>query len=187
MPLLHIPGERMTTVQDRETLSLGDRTLEFIHAPWVHWPETMLTYLREERILFTCDLFGSHYASGTSVEDLGRVWVAKRYYAEIMIPFRGLIQGHLEKIKTLPHRYHRPEPWPGLQEAGATSSRYREWVSDSVKNEVVIPYVSMHHSTAAMVHHLVKALTDRGVGVTPFNLTVTISGSSPWPSWMRQP
>jgi flavorubredoxin len=55
-------------------------------------------------------------------------------------------------------------------------SAYREWVSDSVKNEVVIPYVSMHHSTATMVRHLVKALTDRGVRVTPFNLTVTDIG-----------
>ena len=63
MLLLRIPEERIATVQDRETLSLGDRTLEFIHAPWVHWPETMLTYLREERVLFTCDLFGSHFAT----------------------------------------------------------------------------------------------------------------------------
>ena len=59
---LHIDPERIVTVEDGETLSLGDRTLEFIHAPWVHWPETMLTYLREEKILFTCDFFGSHLA-----------------------------------------------------------------------------------------------------------------------------
>ncbi|MFQ5816141.1 MAG: MBL fold metallo-hydrolase, partial [Candidatus Hydrothermarchaeaceae archaeon] len=48
--LLMIPEERFITVNDKETVSLGDRTLEFIHAPWVHWPETMLTYLREDKI-----------------------------------------------------------------------------------------------------------------------------------------
>ena len=178
MSLLHIPDEKITVVQDRETLSLGDRTLEFIHAPWVHWPETMLTYLREERILFTCDLFGSHYATGDiTVEDLGRVyWAAKRYYAEIMMPFRGLIQGHLEKIRPLPIDIIAPSHGPVYRKPEQILSAYREWVSDSVKNEVVIPYVSMHHSTAAMVSHLVKALTDRGVRVTPFNLTVTDIG-----------
>ena len=176
--LLHIPGEKITTVQDRETLSLGDRTLEFIHAPWVHWPETMLTYLREERILFTCDLFGSHYATGDlSIDEMGRVyWAAKRYYAEIMMPFRGLIQGHLEKIQPLPLEIIAPSHGPVYRKPEQILSAYREWVSDSVKNEVVIPYVSMHHSTATMVRHLVKALTDRGVRVTPFNLTVTDIG-----------
>jgi len=176
--LLRIPEERITTVQDRETLSLGDRTLEFIHAPWVHWPETMLTYLREERILFTCDLFGSHFATAESgIDDLGRVyWSAKRYYAEIMMPFRGLIQGHLEKIKPLPIDIIAPSHGPVYRKPDQILSAYRDWVSDSVKNEVVIPYVSMHHSTAAMVRYLGKALTDRGISVTPFNLTVTDIG-----------
>jgi len=177
-PLLHIPDERIITMQDRETLSLGDRTLELIHAPWVHWPETMLTYLREERILFTCDLFGSHYATGDpAVGDLGRVyWAAKRYYAEIMMPFRGLIQGHLEKIRPLPLDIIAPSHGPVYRKPEQILSAYRDWVSDSVKNEVIIPYVSMHHSTAVMVSHLVKALTDRGIVAIPFNLTVTDIG-----------
>jgi flavorubredoxin len=180
IPLLHIPDEKITTVQDRETLSLGDRTLEFVHAPWVHWPETMFTYLREERILFTCDLFGSHdaYATGEpAVGDLGRVyWGAKRYYAEIMMPFRVLIQGHLEKIKPLPIDIIAPSHGPMYTKPEQILAGYRDWVSDSVKNEVVIAYVSMHHSTAAMVSHLEKALTDRGIVAIPFNLTVTDIG-----------
>ena len=53
--LLSIPDGKFMEVDDRGTVSLGDRTLEFIYAPWVHWPETMFTYLREDRILFTCD------------------------------------------------------------------------------------------------------------------------------------
>ena len=180
IPLLHLPDEKITTVRDRETLSLGDRTLEFIHAPWVHWPETMLTYLQEEHILFTCDLFGSHYAYPEvepAIGDLGRVyWSAKRYYAEIMMPFRVLIQGHLEKIKPLPIDIIAPNHGPVYRKPEQILSAYRDWVSDSVKNEVVIPYVSMHHSTAAMVSHLEKALTDRGIVAIPFNLTATDIG-----------
>jgi flavorubredoxin len=176
--LLHIPADKFTPVQDRETISLGDRTLEFIHAPWVHWPETMFTYIREERILFTCDLFGSHYATGDPfVEELGRVyWAAKRYYAEIMMPFRGIIQGHLEKIRPLPIDIIAPSHGPVYRKPELILSAYHEWVSDSVKNEVVIPYVSMHHSTRAMVRHLEKALMNRGISVIPFNLTVTDVG-----------
>ncbi|TET38171.1 MAG: MBL fold metallo-hydrolase, partial [Dehalococcoidia bacterium] len=88
--LLLIPEERFITVNDKETVSLGDKTLEFIHAPWVHWPETMLTYLREDKILFPCDFFGSHLATtDLYVTDEGQVYeAAKRYYAEIMMPFR---------------------------------------------------------------------------------------------------
>jgi flavorubredoxin len=176
--LLHVPEERIRVVQDREILSLGDRTLEFIHAPWVHWPETMLTYLKEDRILFTCDLFGSHYAMDElQVSDLGRVyWAAKRYYAEIMMPFRGHIQGHLGKIQPLPIDIIAPSHGPVYQKPDLILEAYRDWVSDRVKNEVVIPYVSMHHSTAAMVRHLEKALADRGIPARPFNLTVTDIG-----------
>ena len=98
--LLMIPEGKFITVNDKETISLGDRTLEFIHATWVHWPETMLTYLREDRILFPCDLFGSHLATNNLyVTDEGWVYeAAKRYFAEIMMPFRPNIQKHLEKI-----------------------------------------------------------------------------------------
>ncbi|MGE5831949.1 MAG: FprA family A-type flavoprotein, partial [Methanomicrobiales archaeon] len=175
---LHIPDERIVTVEDRETLSLGDRTLEFIHAPWVHWPETMFTYLREDRILFTCDLFGSHYATDEPViEDLSRVYrAAKRYYAEIMMPFRSVIKGHLEKIRPLPLDIIAPSHGPAYRKPEQILAAYQDWVSDSVKNQVVIPWVSMHHSTEAMVRHLEKGLTDRGIEVLPFHLTVTDIG-----------
>jgi flavorubredoxin len=101
--LLMIPEERFIAVSDKETILLGGKTLEFIHAPWVHWPETMLTYLREDKILFPCDLFGSHLATtDLYVTDEGQVYeAAKRYYAEIMMPFRTTIQKNLEKIKEM--------------------------------------------------------------------------------------
>lgn len=89
--LLQIDEQRIITVADGEALSIGGKTLEFIHTPWVHWPETMVSYLREDKILFSCDFFGSHLATtDLYVRDEGRVYeAAKRYYAEIMMPFRG--------------------------------------------------------------------------------------------------
>ena len=59
-----VPEERIIAVRDQETISLGDKTLRFIEAPMLHWPETMFTYLQENKILFPCDFFGSHIASG---------------------------------------------------------------------------------------------------------------------------
>ena len=96
--LLAIPEERIVPVEDGETLSLGGKTLEFIHTPWVHWPETMVSYLREDGILFSCDFFGSHLATTDLYADESRVLEpAKRYYAEIMMPFRKVIRRTLKR------------------------------------------------------------------------------------------
>ncbi|HQC12509.1 MAG TPA: FprA family A-type flavoprotein, partial [Methanoregulaceae archaeon] len=61
--LLDIDGDRVDVIEDNDTLSLGDKTLQFLITPWVHWPETMLTYVQESKVLFSCDLFGSHIAT----------------------------------------------------------------------------------------------------------------------------
>ena len=175
---LHIDPERIVTVEDGETLSLGDRTLEFIHAPWVHWPETMLTYLREEKILFTCDFFGSHLAT-TEIyaTEKARVYeAAKRYYAEIMMPFRAMIKGHLEKLKDYEIEIVAPSHGPVYDDPAFILDAYRHWVLDPPQNLVLIPYVSMHGSTQVMVNRLTTSLVDRGISVKPFNLTVTDLG-----------
>lgn len=178
MDLLSIPEGKFITVSDGEILSLGDKTLEFIHAPWVHWPETMLTYLKEERILFPCDLFGSHIATTDSyVTDEGQVYeAAKRYYAEIMMPFRSNIQKHLEKLKNYQIDIIAPSHGPIYDKPEFILNAYREWVSGMPTNTVVLPYISMHGSTGKMVEHFVEALAARGVTVKQFNLSVTDIG-----------
>lgn len=178
MDLLLIPENKIVTVEDRETLSLGDKTLEFIHAPWVHWPETMLTYLREDRILFTCDFFGSHLAtSDLYVTDEATVYeAAKRYYAEIMMPFRLIIQKNLEKIKDLQIDVIAPSHGPIYDKPQFIIEAYRDWVYAPPKNIVVLPYISMHGSTREMVEYFVGALVDRGITVKQFNLAKTDIG-----------
>ena len=176
--LLLAPQDRFLTVEDGATLSLGDRTLEFIHAPWVHWPETMLTYLREDEILFPCDLFGSHLATtDLYVTDEGRVYeAAKRYYSEIMMPFRKIIQKHLKKLQGYKISLIAPSHGPMYDRPEFILDSYQDWVFNNPKNIVVLPYISMHGTTREMVKYLVDALTEKGVTVEQFNLAVTDIG-----------
>jgi flavorubredoxin len=178
MDLLHISERDFITVEDGETLSLGDKTLEFIYTPWVHWPETMSTYLQEDGVLFSCDFFGSHLATNDLfVKDKELVYEsAKRYYAEIMMPFRLPIRKNLEKIKDLKVEMIAPSHGPVHDDPEFILDAYRDWVSDQVKNEVILTYVSMHGSTKRMADHFTDALTERGITVKPFNLTTADTG-----------
>ncbi len=176
--LLCIDEDKFITVEDGQTLSLGDKTLQFIYIPWVHWPETFGTYLQQDKIFFPCDFFGSHLAtSSLFVDDQPRVYeAAKRYYAEIMMPFRTNIQKNLEKIKNLNIEMIAPSHGPVYDRPQFIVDAYKDWVSDKVKNEVVLAYISMHDSTRKMVEHFVEALIERGITVRQFNLTVTDIG-----------
>jgi flavorubredoxin len=175
---LHLPKNKIQVTKDKETLSLGNRTLEFFLTPWTHWPETQITYLREDKILFTCDLFGSHMAASDPfvTDEAGIYHPAKRYYAEIMMPFRNSIKGYVEMVKGLPLDMIAPSHGPVYRRPSFILDAYADWVSDGVKNEVVIVYVSMHGSTQKMVEHLTGALISRGITVKPFNMTHTDIG-----------
>jgi len=175
---LHIDTGRIEAVGDSETISLGDRSLEFLHAPWVHWPETMLAYLREDKILFTCDLFGAHLASTqVYVRDKCRVYeAAKRYYAEIMMPFRTVIAKHLKRLEEYDIQIIAPSHGQVYDEPAFIIDAYRHWVLDPPKKKVVLPYVSMHGSTQLIVDYFIARLVELGIEVFPFNLTVTDLG-----------
>ncbi len=179
MDLLRIEDDKFITVEDGQKLSLGDKTLQFVFIPWVHWPETMGTYLAEDKIFFPCDFFGSHLAtSSLFVEDEPMVYEgAKRYYAEIMMPFRTPIKNNLKKLESLDIQIIAPSHGPVYQRPKFIIDAYKDWVSDEVKNEVVVAYVSMHDSTREMVEHFVDALAERGIKVRQFNLTGVDIGS----------
>ena len=176
--LLGICDDRFITVADGETISLGDKTLRFIYLPWVHWPETMGTYLPEDKILFPCDFFGAHLAaSSLFVDDEAVVYEsAKRYYAEIMMPFRRQINSNLAKIEALEIEIIAPSHGPVHNRPGFIVDAYKDWSSDAVKNEVVLPYVSMHGSTARMVSYFADALIERGITVRQFELSTVDIG-----------
>jgi len=176
--LLDIEEDKFITVEDGETLSLGDKTLQFIYLPWVHWPETFATYLQEDKILFPCDFFGSHLAtSSLFVDDEAIVYEAsKRYYAEIMMPFRRQINSNLAKLESMEIDIIAPSHGPVHNRPDFIIDAYRDWASDAVKNEVVLPYVSMHGSTAKMVSYFTDALIERGITVKQFELSTVDVG-----------
>lgn len=176
--LLHLEETDFITIEDGQTLSLGDKTLQFVFTPWVHWPETMGTYLQEDKIYFSCDFFGSHLATSDLFSGGNAVVyeMAKRYYAEIMMPFKTPIKKNLEKLEKLQIEMIAPSHGPVYDKPEFIINAYKEWISDEVKNEVVIPFVSMHESTKVMAEYLTDALIERGITVKQFNLTVTDIG-----------
>ncbi len=176
--LLGIEDEKFITVEDGQELSLGDKTLRFVYTPWVHWPETMSTYVPEDRILFSCDFFGAHLAaSSLFVDDDAAVYEsAKRYYAEIMMPFRKQINSNLAKLGSLDIAMVAPSHGPVYDKPRFIMDAYEDWASDAVKNEAVVAYVSMHGSTGKMVSHFVEALIERGIKVKQFELATVDIG-----------
>jgi len=171
--LLLLEEKSFDVVDEGDTLSLGDKTLEFIFAPWVHWPETMFTYLREDKILFSGDFLGSHLAlSNTFSNDDAQTYLAaKRYYAEIMMPFRTLIKKHLKRLEDYEIDMVCSVHGPVYKDPAFIINHYKDWVCDKVANKVLIPYVSMHGSTLKVVEYLTDELTNRGIEVLPINMT----------------
>ncbi len=169
---LGLDPAQIRTVADGERLDLGGRTLRFIYTPWVHWPETMSTYLEEDKILFSCDWFGAHLAQTGLFSDCSDCILgeAKRYYAEIMMPFRKILQKNLDKIKDLDIRLIAPSHGPIHRDPATIIQAYRDWTDDMPHNAVVVPWVTMHGSTKTMVERLTAGLVERGISVFPFNM-----------------
>jgi flavorubredoxin len=175
---LGVDPERCKVIADGEQLSLGNKTLEFMATPWVHWPDTMLAYCIEDKTLFSCDLFGSHYAtSDLFLTDFAEGEVlAKRYFAEIMMPFRASILEYLDRLAAKEIEIIAPSHGPCIKPASHIVSLYRTWASDETENLVVIPYVSMHGSVKRMVYYLSDILIEHGISVQMYDLTTADTG-----------
>ncbi|MBI5548503.1 MAG: rubredoxin [Deltaproteobacteria bacterium] len=170
---LDLPAERIDEVGDGSRISLGGRTLQFLHAPWTHWPETMVTWLEEDRVLFSCDLFGSHLAGPAvrTTEDVRLPVEAKRYFAAILMPYRDHVVRALDRFAPLPLELIAPSHGPVISDPKSMLDRYREWAAGKPRNLAVLPFVSMHGSTRRMIEHLAEALAARDVEAEPFDLS----------------
>jgi flavorubredoxin len=138
----------------------------------------MVTYLAEDKILFTCDFFGSHLAgSDLYATDEPHVCdAAKRYYAEIMMPFRPHIQKHLVKLAPLDIDFIAPGHGPVYARPAFILDLYKDWVSDQTSKQVIIPYVSMYEDTTRMVNYLIDRLMEKGLSVKPHNMVDADTG-----------
>ena len=154
--MLNMPF-RSLVVKDGDTLDLGDKTLRFISAPNLHWPDSIYTYLEEEKILFTCDSFGAHYCTYEMKDDLTKDYLAahKYYFEVIMRPFSRFMLKAVERIKSLDIEYICPGHGPILQEnrkqiISLTEMYAAEYIQISnvqAKRHILIAYVSAYGYT----------------------------------------
>lgn len=170
--LLHLEEERFHVVGDGDELSLGDKTVKFILAPWVHWPDTMFSYLKEDKMLFTCDFLGAHYTKNDLFADYtdDLIEAAKRYYAEIIMPFRNFAKKYTQMVKGMDVEIIMPSHGPVYDKPEFILNLYDLWTSDKVENKVVIPYVSMYDSTKMLVDELAAHLRAKNIDVKLFDL-----------------
>jgi flavorubredoxin len=156
-------------------LELGGKTLRFIEAPWLHWPETMFTFAVEDSVLFPCDFFGSHLTSDRLYADeVGGLLLpeAKRYYAEIMMPFAASAQKALDKVKPLNPKIIAPSHGPVYRNPQTIIEAYEKWTRGSLERKVVVVYVSMWGSTQTLERTITETIATDGVEAVPYNLTV---------------
>ncbi|MDA3851806.1 MAG: hypothetical protein PF447_11100 [Spirochaetaceae bacterium] len=138
----------------------------------------MSAYLKEDKILFSCDFFGSHIATtDVYVTDEGRVYeAAKRYFAEIMMPFNKVIIKNIDKVLLKDISIIAPSHGPLYPNPSFIIDAYKDWLESPAHNKVVLPYISMHGSTKKMVDYLASSLVQKGITVELFNLAVTDIG-----------
>jgi flavorubredoxin len=168
-----VPEERIIVVHDQETIDLGGKTLQFIEAPMLHWPETMFTYIKEDKILFPCDFLGAHTAKGLyddEVEDL--LVLAQRYFGEIMMPFRPNAQKGLDKIADLEIKLIAPSHGPIHRNPERILNAYKKWASGETKKKAIIVYVTMWNSTEKMIKPIADTLASEDIEVALHNLAV---------------
>ena len=148
-------------VKDGYTLDLGDKTLQFISAPNLHWPDTMYTYLAEEKVLFTCDSFGAHFCHEAIFDDLvGDFDEAFKYYFDVILkPFSKFMLKAIERIKALDIKViatgHGPILRTDWQKYVTLSEKYAaEHLELPIKHKVFIPFVSAYHKTGLLAQKI---------------------------------
>ncbi|MEM3826716.1 MAG: FprA family A-type flavoprotein [Nitrososphaeria archaeon] len=168
----NVPSDRINVVKGGDVLELGRKTLRFIEAPMLHWPETMFTYLQEDKILFSCDFFGAHLAEGFFDDDVEDLPVfAQKYFGEIMMPFKVMGKAALEKLKDFEVSIIAPSHGPIYKNPDKILGLYRGWVEGVTREKVVVVYVSMWGSTECMAQTISKTLLSEGVNVLEYNLS----------------
>lgn len=155
-------------VADGDTLSLGRRTLRFYETPMVHWPESMFTYVSEDRLLFSMDAFGQHYASSQRFDDEAPLDTAmaeaKTYYANIVMPYGKAVAGTLAKLAPLPIDMIAPSHgviW--RSHAAGIVEAYRSWTVCRAKPKVLVLYDTMWESTRRMAEAILEGAAQPGI------------------------
>lgn len=166
---------RFKVVGDGESLSIGKRTLQFINTPMVHWPESMFTYVPEEKLLFSMDAFGQHYASAHRFDDEESLEVlmseAKTYYANIVMLYGKPIQRVLQKASGLPLDIIAPSHgiiW--RKNIGVIVGAYNEWSNQKLNRKVLVVFDTMWKSTELIANAIMDGVLEYDVDASLVSL-----------------
>jgi len=163
-------------VENGEELSLGSRTITFLETRMLHWPDSMFSYLKEDKILFSSDAFGQHYAGQEKFDDLiGEAVMphAKKYFANILLLYSPLILKLVEQVTNLKLEFNMICPDHGVlwrKDPGKIINAYVNWSRQEAKNKAVVIYDTMWHSTEKMAEAIVAGLSEHGVEAKPMHL-----------------
>ncbi|MBU2622774.1 MAG: flavodoxin domain-containing protein [Proteobacteria bacterium] len=163
-------------VENGEELSLGSRTITFLETRMLHWPDSMFSYLKEDKILFSSDAFGQHYAGMEKFDDLiGEAIMphAKKYFANILLLYSPLILKLVEHVTNLKLEFNMICPDHGIlwrKDPGKIINAYVKWSRQEAKNKAVVIYDTMWHSTEKMAEAIVAGLSEQGVEARPMHL-----------------
>lgn len=159
------------SVKDKESLKIGDKTLRFISVPHLHWPDTMYTYIEEDKTLITCDSFGSHYCLDDIVlskltDNEGYMRATKYYFDNIIGPFKPHMLKALDKIKDIDVDMictgHGPVIDCRIDEIKETYKKWCTVINPNPRKTVIIPYVSAYGYTKELAYEIEKGIKDSG-------------------------
>lgn len=159
--IANYPVSRAREVKEGEKLDLGGKTLRFFVTPMIHWPDTMMTYLEEEGVLFTCDLFGSHLASERIYFDEDDFELAD-YYASILMPYSSMVERALSKVRELKPRLIAPSHGALHRDINGIIKIYEDWASWKAKNRALVLIGSQYGNAEALAREAAKGLEEEG-------------------------
>ena len=163
-------------VENGQSLKIGKRTLTFLETRMLHWPDSMFTYVNEDRILFSSDAFGQHYAGFETFDDVvGQkiMWHARKYFANILMLYSPLIIKLLDKVEEMKLAIDIICPDHGIiwrKNPGAILDAYRRWSNQTADRKAVVVYDTMWHSTEKMADAIAEGIADQQVEVRPMYL-----------------
>ena len=165
-----LPEERFLEVKEGETLDLGHHKLTFVLTPWVHWPETMVTYDTTEQILFSCDAFGSFGTLDGGIFDdeinFDRYYEdeMRRYYSNIVGKYSNMVQKAFAKLAGVPIKCICPSHGPvWRKEPSKVLALYDRWSRNEAEEGVVICYASMYGNTEKMADTIARLIAEEGI------------------------
>jgi anaerobic nitric oxide reductase flavorubredoxin len=170
-------------VKTGDTLNLGERTLSFLEAPMLHWPDSMFTYIEKDSLLLPNDAFGQHLATSKRFDDEvdqnTLMWEAAKYYANILWPFSTLVTRKIEEVQKLGLKIDMIAPSHGIiwrKDPMKIVKAYLKWASGEAKSKVLVVYDTMWESTEKMAKAMLEGISSEGVEATLYRLPFSDNG-----------